>query len=1132
MALLAPMWRSIATGRCDDARSDRSVHRPANRPDPSAATRGHRRQGRRRRGRGAIATHEQPHEHETLACHASRAHRKPSHAARVVDHSARWQHRVGDAELHRFSASDTDAVFGLELRSRREIKPARRIAESEQGWIEVMNRSDREIDLTGWAIAGGIDYTFPTGTHLSGKSYVVIAKDPETLRQDHPDIQVLGPFFKRLSREGEQLVLNDSLGNTVDELHYREGGRWPELADGGGSSLELRDARADNETPEAWAESDERSHSRWQTYTYRGVAEPSFGPDGQWREFILGLIDSGEVLIDDFSVLEDPDGSRTQMLSNGSFTQGLIGWRLLGNHHGEVVSDPDDPGNQVLHLNAKGPTEHWSNHAETTLALNRSVVNGRIYEISYRARWLGGCPRLNTRLYFNRLARTTRLATPSEIGTPGKVNSRQVDNIGPTYRALRHWPAVPTPDQGVEISLEASDPDGISELSLHWSVDGSAWNQMPMTRQTAMNVPFGGKFIAMIRAGKAGSVTQFYAEGMDSRGASASAPARGSNSRALFKVAYPATAERRAHLLRIAMLPQEAKALHDPASLMSNDPKGCTVIYDDEVFYDCGVRLRGTCYSRPFDELVSFSLYFPADEPFRGAHTSIDIDRSGRGPVGSPGQDEILIKHLLQQAGAIVEYDDLIQLEAPLTQNSSSALLFLGHHTPQLFESFYPDGGSMPTFELDGAYYPTRTSDGKPDSPKVVEPGPISYTDFTSLGDNPEAYRWNFAFHNQRLRDDYSPVMELARAFDLNGAALDTATQSLLDVNEWMRVFACMSLCGINDAYTMGSPHNLWLYQRPTDGRILPLAHDWDVSFARPTDGPLTGDNGNLLKVIALPRNQRIYYWHLRDLITRIWNRSYMAPWADHYDDLLPGQDFTGIVDYIADRGAYVLKQLPKDVPFGITSPGGAAILTNATKVSLRGSAPLSVERIEARSGSSLLVPSWISATNWQITLPLQLGINPLLFEAFDHSGQSLARVEMLITSSEAGGGIDADADGLPDDWERSHELDPTRADADRDPDRDGLDNRAEYLAGTDPQDPGSKLELTAQLNQGSVELRFDAKAGRSYTLLERSGLGRENWSRQKDIAPSVNDRAVVTLPPKLASDVQRYYRLVSPRLP
>lgn len=48
----------------------------------------------------------------------------------------------------------------------------------------------------------------------------------------------------------------------------------------------------------------------------------------------------------------------------------------------------------------------------------------------------------------------------------------------------------------------------------------------------------------------------------------------------------------------------------------------------------------------------------------------------------------------------------------------------------------------------------------------------------------------------------------------------------------------------------------------------------------------------------------------------------------------------------------------------------------------------------------------------------------------------------------------DADLDGLPDDWEREHGLDPTSDDSALDPDGDGLDHSQEYRLDTDPMVP------------------------------------------------------------------------------
>ena len=219
-------------------------------------------------------------------------------------------------------------------------------------------------------------------------------------------------------------MLADAQGNPVDDVRYYDDAPWPENADGYGASLELRDPHGDNAHASAWCASDQGARSAWKTYQYRGTARSSaVGPDGQWQEFVMGMLDAGEVLLDDISVTEEPRGAARQLIQNGSFeSQTAETWRLLGNHrHSHVVNDPDNPNNRVLHLKATGPTEHMHNHAETTLAQNRSIANGREYEISFRAKWISGSNQLNTRLYFNRLARTTLIDVPVRHGTPGSA---------------------------------------------------------------------------------------------------------------------------------------------------------------------------------------------------------------------------------------------------------------------------------------------------------------------------------------------------------------------------------------------------------------------------------------------------------------------------------------------------------------------------------------------------------------------------------------------------------------------------------------------------------------------------------------------------------------------------------------
>jgi len=51
---------------------------------------------------------------------------------------------------------------------------------------------------------------------------------------------------------------------------------------------------------------------------------------------------------------------------------------------------------------------------------------------------------------------------------------------------------------------------------------------------------------------------------------------------------------------------------------------------------------------------------------------------------------------------------------------------------------------------------------------------------------------------------------------------------------------------------------------------------------------------------------------------------------------------------------------------------------------------------------------------------------------------------------------LDADGDGMPDEYERKHGLDPNVDDRELDKDSDGFSNYEEFVAGTDPADPKS----------------------------------------------------------------------------
>ena len=196
--------------------------------------------------------------------------------------------------------------------------------ESDEEWIELYNRGTLPVDLTGWTLDDGVEFAFAPGTTLVAGEYLVVAKDADALRAKYPDIDVVGNFAGTLSDYGERIALVDARGNPADEVHYYDGGRWPQFADGGGSSLELRDPAADNSVGRSLGRQRRNRPSRRGRPTPTAARPPpSSRPRRQWHEFILGLLDAGEVLLDDIQRGRESRTARAiQLLQNGTFESG------------------------------------------------------------------------------------------------------------------------------------------------------------------------------------------------------------------------------------------------------------------------------------------------------------------------------------------------------------------------------------------------------------------------------------------------------------------------------------------------------------------------------------------------------------------------------------------------------------------------------------------------------------------------------------------------------------------------------------------------------------------------------------------------------------------------------------------
>lgn len=874
--------------------------------------------------------------------------------------------------------------------------PTASVTDNPEEWVELYNRSNAAVSLAGWSLDDAVSFTFPSGTSIPANGYLVVARDATALSVKWPEqsSRIVGNFTDSLSNTTDHLVLKDVNGNPAHEMRYYTGGAWPESPDGGGASLELRDPRSDTTIGSAWAASDESSDAAWENVSYTMVAGQKFGQT-LWNEFRLGMLDSGECLVDDVSVVRISNSQ--QLIQGGNFESLTSKWRFLGNHGSSAIeTEPGNAGNHVLRVRASGAFSWNHNHIETSFVNNTALVDGQSYTVSFRARWLSGSNQLNTRAYYSRLARTTELGMATRIGTLGTVNSRFVANLGPTLSLLSHTPLIPSANNPVTVSATAVDPDGIGALTLRYAVNGSA------TFASAAMTSNGATYAASIPGQAAGAIVQFYIEATDSLGASSTLPAAGANSRALYLVNDGAGTSAAAHELRVIMLPADSTNLLAPLNRLSDGRIGGTVIYRrNEVFYDIGVRLQGTTAGRIRDgeDYPGYDVGFPADHLFRGLHSNVNIDRSGRGPVVRQ-QHEIYVKHIFHRAGVPCTYDDLVYFVAPNSIHTGTAILQMAGYGGEFLDSEF--GGDGTIFNMDGTYEPSTTTDGNFESFK--NPVPMAtqvQSDFTNLGTDKEQYRGQLDPRAGARGDDYSGLIPFCQAMADTGPNYAANLAARMDVDEWMRCAAVYSLLGIADCYmTAGFPHNLRVHVPSAGGKVKALPWDMDFVHDFASNSPAVLAGGNLLRVInTVPGARHAYYRHLHELCQTIYSSTYMTPWLTHYGSVV-GQNYTSNAVYIDARRASLLSQLPANVTFAIKTNAGANFTANSASTTLAGNGWIHVSEIRRADTGAALDLTWITATAWTATLALNFGANPITLLAYDSSGSQVGTATINITST------------------------------------------------------------------------------------------------------------------------------------
>ena len=890
-------------------------------------------------------------------------------------------------------------------------------------YVELYNRGTAPVNMSGWRFNDGIEFALPANTILPAGGYLVIAKNAGRMRTNYSNLNAanaLGNFRGNLSNAGERLVLarpdpvittnqnNVRVTNVieivVDEVTYGEGGRWGQWADGGGSSLELKDPQSDNDFPSNWGDSDETAKSAWTTnIIHTGVLDHGNTnyPADSLHVFLLGR---GECLVDDVEVVNSTNAA-VNLILNPNFETGLKDWVVQGNHRTSDLETREGFNSaQSLHLRAAQRGDPAANRIRTRLRSN--LPNGSTATLRAKARWLRGHPEILLRLHGNYLEAPGTLQIPKNLGTPGLVNSQFVANAGPAIVKVSHAPTLPAANQSVIVSAYVTDVHQISSMLLNYRLD-------PATNFTSVGMSYNGAgfYSGIIPGQAAGRLAAFHLQATDIGGAKSTfpndAPAR--ECLVFFGETQPSG---RIGTYRI-WLTQRTINTWVARERGSNEELDATFVYGNErVVYNMGADYSGSPfhwgnYDSPVGRNCNYVMVFPDDDLFLGVTDFVLNAPSNLGNDNTAIREQTFY-WMANELGQPTTYRRFHYLFVNGLRRGSSTSGFIFEDAQQpnreFIEEWFPN-------DADGDFYKIEDWFEFNDAASSFRNVDATLENFTTTGGVKKLARYRWMFRKRSVQDsanNYTNLFALVDAVNtppaLGPDAYTAAVEALVDVDQWLTAIAIRHVVGDWDAYGYRRGKNMYAY-KPQNGKWQ-LLH-WDIAFAMGL-----GDNpfSNLFDVSHFsgtidPVTDRMLkhppfvraYWRalqeaangplLASRVNSILDAKYNALASNGIQVTSPD---VSVKAWITQRRSFILSQLSSvSASFAITSNNGNNFSTNKNQITLTGTAPVEIKTIKV-NGATFPV-TWTSVNSWTLRYALPGPTNNLVIQGFDNKGNPVS---------------------------------------------------------------------------------------------------------------------------------------------
>jgi hypothetical protein len=900
--------------------------------------------------------------------------------------------------------------------------------DEDKEYIELHNRGTSAVNVGDWRFVDAINFVIPPGTMINAGGYLVVAKNRTNLLARYPNLAsspslVVGDYGGQLANGGERVALampdyffrtNGSVITTnvfyivVNEVSYRDGGRWGQWSDGGGSSLELVDPRADNRLAANWADSDEAAKAPWTLIERTGAVELGMGGgNGAPNRFECYIEGPGECLIDDVEVRSN---GGTNRIMNPGFESGASGWAFQGTHvKTSAQAGGAFSGSQALRLRAVERGDAGPNRIRTAI---EALPTGSPNQATLRARvrWLRGDPNFLMRIRGQWIEATGRMTVPANLGSPGAPNSQRVFNAGPAISDVAHAPVLPADNEPVVVTARVHDPDGLSSVTLRYRVDPS-----PTLVSVAMRddgnggdaVAGDGLYSGTIPGRPADTLVAFHVRAFD---------AHASPGLALF----PHNAPTRECLVRFGETIRPGSIANyrlwvTDANLAywaarernSNEGLDATFVYGNwRAIYNVETLYSGSPwhtanhpYNGPLGNTCDYEVGFPADEQLLGSEDFV----------------------LNAQAGNTTFFDNDVSCQAETTAYWFGRKLGLGfNHKRHVYMSLNGQRRGMiyfdhqqPNTDIIEQYFPNDANGRlhKIEDWFEFDDAGNGFSIITCTLENfivggqkrSERYRFTWRPRARTAPNDFADLFTIVDA--ANSAAPEpytSATLAHIDMENWMRVFALQHMIGNWDTYGYERGKNMFAY-KPTQSPWKLVLWDLDLVLGKQSRG--TGDalfntaNSEpvVLRMYQHPPFVREFWRAMHEMANGSMRPEVYSPLVDarfaaFRANEVPVDTPNAMKDWIAGRRAFILSQIPAS-SFSVS--GTNFIVTPNSLLTLSGTAPVNAKQILV-NGAAFPI-TWSSVTVWSLRIPLAAGTNTLVITAVDGAGNSISNRTVTV---------------------------------------------------------------------------------------------------------------------------------------